>query len=89
MTNSLLPVHTLIMNNKAINFGALVLGMILVLVSLVYFVTPANSLPRFFPGYNMALSRHHYTHGVASIVLAFLSFAYYWFQSGKKSSEQK
>jgi len=69
---------------------AVVLGVILVIVAIVYFVEPAHSLPSFFPGHVSAssseASHHHTKHGIAALVVALACFAFAWFQSGPKTS---
>jgi uncharacterized membrane protein HdeD (DUF308 family) len=69
---------------------AVVLGVVLVIVAIVYFVEPAHSLPSFFPGHVSASSseanHHHTKHGIAALVVALACFAFAWFQSGPKTS---
>ena len=69
---------------------AIVLGVVLVVVAIVYFVEPAHSLPSFFPGHVSAssseASHHHTKHGIAALVVALACFAFAWFQSGPKTS---
>jgi Na+/H+ antiporter NhaD/arsenite permease-like protein len=68
---------------------AVVVGVLLVVVAIVYFVTPEHSLPSFFPGHASASSaeanHHHTKHGIAAIVVALACFAFAWFQSGPKT----
>jgi Na+/H+ antiporter NhaD/arsenite permease-like protein len=68
---------------------AVVVGVLLVIVAIVYFVTPEHSLPSFFPGHASASSaeanHHHTKHGIAAIVVALACFAFAWFQSGPKA----
>jgi Na+/H+ antiporter NhaD/arsenite permease-like protein len=69
---------------------AVVLGVLLIAVAIVYFVTPEHSLPSFFPGHSSASSaeanHHHTKHGIAALVVALALFAFAWFQSGPKTS---
>jgi uncharacterized membrane protein HdeD (DUF308 family) len=69
---------------------AVVLGVLLVIVAIVYFVEPAHSLPSFFPGRVSAsdaeANHHHTKHGIAALVVALACFAFAWFQSGPKTS---
>jgi Na+/H+ antiporter NhaD/arsenite permease-like protein len=68
---------------------AVVLGVVLVVVAIVYFVETAHSLPSFFPGHVSAssseASHHHTKHGIAALVVALACFAFAWFQSGPKT----
>ncbi len=45
------------------------LGIVLLVLAGVYFLVPANSLPAFIPGYDAALTRVRFTHGVAAAVV--------------------
>jgi Na+/H+ antiporter NhaD/arsenite permease-like protein len=68
---------------------AVVLGVLLVVVAIIYFITPEHSLPGFFPGHASASSaeadHHHTKHGIAAIVVALACFAFAWFQTGPKA----
>jgi Na+/H+ antiporter NhaD/arsenite permease-like protein len=70
---------------------AVVLGIVLVAVAIVYLVEPAHSLPSFFPGHVSASSseanHHHGKHGFAVLVVALGCFAFAWFQSGPKTKQ--
>ena len=70
---------------------AVALGIVLVVIAIIYFVTPAHSLPGFFPGHTSASSaeanHHHTKHGIAAIVVALACFAFAWFQSGPKTAD--
>ena len=69
---------------------AVILGVVLVIVAIVYFVEPAHSLPSFFPGHVSAgdkeAGHHHGKHGIAALVVALGCFAFAWFQSGPTSA---
>lgn len=69
-------------------FGAILVGLVLVGVSALYFTQSANALPNFLPGYDANLTTHHIKHGIASLLLGLAFFAYAWFQSGKKSQRK-
>ena len=77
------------MNNRLIVIGAIVLGLACVALAVLYWTTPANALPAFIPGYDLTLTKIHYTHGLASMLLGVGLFVVAWFQSGRKSSAQK
>ncbi len=66
------------------------LGIVLLVVAVVYFVTPEHSLPSFFPGHVSAgdaeADSHHTKHGIAALVVALACFAFAWFQTGPKTS---
>jgi Na+/H+ antiporter NhaD/arsenite permease-like protein len=68
---------------------AVLLGVLLIVVAIIYFVTPEHSLPSFFPGHSSASSseanHHHTKHGIAALVVALALFAFAWFQTGPKT----
>jgi hypothetical protein len=72
--------------NKILVIVAIVVGILLIVVSVAYFMTPARYLPSFFPGYDRSLMVHHYKHGIGSFILGVACFVFAWFQSGKKKS---
>jgi len=63
---------------------AIVVGVLLILLGLVYFVEPAKSLPGFFPGHETGSAHHHVKHGIAALFLGLACLVYAWFQTGKK-----
>jgi uncharacterized membrane protein HdeD (DUF308 family) len=67
---------------------AVLLGVVLIVVAIVYFADPAHSLPSFFPGHVSATDKeaahHHTKHGIAALVVALACFAFAWFQTGPK-----
>ncbi|HEY2767308.1 MAG TPA: hypothetical protein VGI76_03580 [Solirubrobacteraceae bacterium] len=68
---------------------AVVVGILLIVVAIIYFVTPEKSLPSFFPGHASASSaeanHHHSKHGIAALIVALACFAFAWFQTGPKT----
>lgn len=68
---------------------ALIVGVLLIVVAVIYFVTPEKSLPSFFPGHASASSaeanHHHSKHGIAALIVALACFAFAWFQTGPKA----
>lgn len=73
------------MNKNLIAAIAAVLGVVLILLAFVYWLTPANALPQFLPGYSATATAAHVKHGVAALVIGLLLIAFAWFASGKKS----
>jgi hypothetical protein len=61
-----------------------VLGIVLLWIAIIYWTTPASSLPTWLPGFAAGDSAIHVKHGVAALVVALAGFAYAWFSSGKK-----
>lgn len=77
-------------NLRKLVVPAVIVGVVLVVVAVVYFLTPEHSLPSFFPGHTSATSaeanHHHTKHGLAALVVALACFAFAWFQTGPKSA---
>jgi hypothetical protein len=63
---------------------AIVLGIILLILALIYWVEPASSLPSFLPGHDAGSSHHHVKHGIAAFLLGVACFVFAWFKSGPK-----
>ena len=77
-------------NLRKLIIPAAILGIVLVVVAIIYFVEPAHSLPSFFPGHVSATgtepNHHHTKHGIAALVVAVACFAFAWFQTGPKAA---
>jgi hypothetical protein len=61
---------------------SIVLGIVLIVIAVIYFVDTASSLPSFFPGHSAGSSHHHIKHGVLALVLGVGCLLFAWFQSG-------
>jgi len=76
--------------NRALILPAILLGIVLLAIAVVYFVSTAHGLPSFFPGHVGASSseahHHHTKHGIAALVLSVACFIFAWFQTGPASS---
>jgi uncharacterized membrane protein HdeD (DUF308 family) len=76
-------------NLRKLILPAVLLGVLLIVVAVIYFAEPAHSLPSFFPGHvsagNVEANHHHTKHGIAALVVALASFAFAWFQTGPKT----
>lgn len=73
---------------KKLAIIALVLGILFVALAVYYWITPANALPTFLPGYDPAMATAHFKHGLASLIVGILLFIYAWFATGKKNRGQ-
>lgn len=72
---------------KPLAVVAIVLGVVCLALSVCYWVTPAASLPAFFPGHEAAgPTIYHHKHAYAAVVLALLLFAFGWFQSKPRAA---
>jgi hypothetical protein len=67
---------------RSLIIPAVVLGVVLLAVAVVYFIEPAKSLPSFFPGHKSGSGHHHTKHGIAALVVALAVFVFAWFQTG-------
>jgi ABC-type transporter Mla subunit MlaD len=70
------------MRNRALVVAAGIVGVLLLVVAVIYWVDAASSLPSFFPGHDAASSHHHVKHGIAALVVALGCFVFAWFATG-------
>ena len=68
--------------HRSLILPAVVLGVVLLVVAVVYWVDSASALPSFFPGHEAGSSHHHIKHGIAAAVVAAGCFVFAWFQTG-------
>jgi hypothetical protein len=61
---------------------AVIAGIVLVAIGVVYFVDTAGSLPSFFPGHEAGSGDHHVKHGLLAVILGLGCFIFAWFQTG-------
>jgi uncharacterized membrane protein len=71
---------------KTLNIIAVVLGIGFIVLAIYYWMTPADMLPRFLPGHDVAMTTPHIKHGIASLVVGLALLVYAWFASAKKVS---
>jgi hypothetical protein len=71
-------------NDRLLVVLAIVAGIVLMVIAIVYFVEPAKSLPSFFPGHQAGSDHHHVKHGIAAFLVGLACFAFAWFRSGPK-----
>ena len=71
-------------NDRLLVWLAVLLGIILVIVAIVYWAEPAKSLPSFFPGHEVGSGHHHVKHGIAAFLVGLACFAIAWFRTGPK-----
>ena len=63
---------------------AILLGLALIAIGIVYWAEPAHSLPGFLPGQDLRSTTHHLKHGIAAFLLGLAVLAFAWFQTGNK-----
>lgn len=71
---------------KTLTILALILGIGCLYITFVYWTTPANALPSFFPGYDPTLAGVHFKHGLAALIVGIALFVFAWFESGTKKA---
>jgi divalent metal cation (Fe/Co/Zn/Cd) transporter len=69
-------------SNRSLVILAVIAGVALVIVGIVYFVDSASALPSFFPGHEAGSAHHHVKHGIAALVVGIGAFVFAWFQTG-------
>ena len=74
-------------NDRLLVAVAVILGIALIAIAIVYWVEPAKSLPGFFPGQQAGSNHHHVKHGIAAFLLGIACLVFAWFRSGPKRSE--
>lgn len=62
-----------------------VLGVVLLALSVVYYVEPARSLPAFLPGHLAGSDHHHTTHALGCAVLGTISVVAAWICGGQRA----
>ncbi len=72
--------------NKPMVWIAAVLGIVLLVLTAVYWIEPAGSLPAFLPGFEAGSARIHFKHGIGTLILALALFAFAWFQTGPRKA---
>ena len=72
-------------NDRLLAAVAVVIGIVLIVVGVIYLVHNEHDIPSFFPGHSSEPSSHHHTkHGIAAILLGLACFAFAWFRTGPR-----
>lgn len=78
-------------NLRKLALPAVIVGILLIVVAVIYFTTAEHSLPSFFPGHSSATgseaNHHHTKHGIAALVVALACFAFAWFATGPRRED--
>ena len=67
--------------NKLLVWGATILAVACIVAAILYFITPAGSLPSLMPGFQAGATNIHYKHSIASLLVGLALFAFAWFKS--------
>lgn len=70
--------------NRSLIIPAVILGIALVALAVLYVLDPAKSLPAFIPGHQAGSNHHHVKHGIAALAVGLACFVFAWFQTGPR-----
>ena len=73
-------------SNKLAMGAAILVGLILVVIGVIYITTPASGLPGFLPGHSAGATIHHTKHGLLAIALGICAFVAARFVGGPSGS---
>jgi hypothetical protein len=63
------------LQTKQLTAGAAILiGVLLLVAAVLYFITPASALPGFLPGHEVGVTAPHTKHGILALGLAICAF---------------
>ena len=65
----------------AVISGAILVGLFFFALAALYWLTPANHLPAFVPGYDAESDKPHLTHAVGMLIIGVTAFLLAWFRS--------
>jgi amino acid permease len=72
-------------NDRLLAAAAVVIGIALIVVGVIYLVQNEHAIPSFFPGHSSQPSSHHHAkHGIAAILLGLACLAFAWFRTGPR-----
>jgi hypothetical protein len=72
--------------NRKLIIPAVILGIVLIIIAIIYWTSTADALPSFFPGHQSGSSTHHVKHGIAAFLLGLACLVFAWFQTGPSKS---
>ena len=72
------------LNHPLVVGAAVVIGIALIVVAVVYWAESAGSLPSFMPGHEAGSAHHHVKHGIAAFLLGVACLVFAWFRSGPR-----
>jgi hypothetical protein len=72
--------------HRALTALAVVAGIVLIVLAIVYWVEPAGSLPSWIPGHQAGSGHHHVKHGIAAFLVGLACLVYAWFATGGERS---
>jgi hypothetical protein len=75
-------------NDRLLVALAVIVGIALIVIAIVYWVEPAKSLPSFFPGHQAGSAHHHVKHGIAAFFVGLAALVFAWFRTGPKRAAE-
>jgi hypothetical protein len=60
---------------------AVIVGLALIALAALYWLTPAGELPAFVPGFAPGVAKPHFNHGLGALVAGLAVLAFAWFRS--------
>ena len=78
------PYARCVRNDRLLALLAVLAGLILIAIAIVYWIEPAKSLPGFFPGHETGSAHHHVKHGIAAFLVGLACLIFAWFRTGPK-----
>ena len=76
------------LNHPLVVAAAVIVGVALIVLAVVYWAEPASSLPSFLPGHEAGSGHHHVKHGIAAFLVGVALLVFAWFQTGRSSPRQ-
>jgi len=67
---------------------AVLVGLALIAIAVVYWAEPAGSLPSWIPGHESGSGHHHIKHGIAAFLVGLALLVFAWFQTGRRKPTQ-
>jgi hypothetical protein len=71
----------LVPRDRLLVWIAVVVGIALIVLAVVYWAEPAKSLPSWIPGHEAGSNHHHVKHGIASFLVGCACLVFAWFRS--------
>ena len=68
---------------------AILAGLLLLALAVLYWVDSAGALPSFIPGHQAGSAHHHIKHGIAAALLGIGALVFAWFQSGPANARYR
>ena len=69
------------LRHPALSALAVVVGLALIALAVVYWAESAGSLPSWIPGHKAGSAHHHVKHGIASFLVGLACLVFAWFRS--------